>query len=611
MESTRSFEKERAWRIYIDIPGLVITSGISIFLLISQHRTFDHGFYNTVSNSRATLQIAVQLFAYGLGLAQVFALSSLVNYNGRIKLAERGTSLSRLSLWKSLSLLYVDWTIPIPTLLLLLFCLGLSLVPSALWVGAITPIVTTSTHTAFIGLPVYTPDLLGARWNRTWDPFDEDVTRTSMGTFSFTPAYPLGGLLLDSAAAATPRNSTVRKFQKIDSSRYSYSGRSYGVGASAGLHEVTTLPLSSPSGSKIRDMAPRSYSYPEIGYNSQVTCIYNKTASWSVHPGYVDPASDGTLPGSYLAQGYLPNSNYNANNSKLPWRPEYYAAVGLYDDSQVVSLVGLSNNGRNLFAIAAGQTPGNYTILNTTQCEVIFTPSQFRVSVSTTDRLINVTLQNATAPDMDPTTAKGKSGLGVIAQTVMRSQTLLSMINTSLYTSVLGNMFISNINNAQAAQAAGFIPKDLDSKSVALHAIEQSLESLIDDTLLAYSSAQLYQMMETHTAKPVEVEARINAIRIGKNIYIILTATINFIIVAMFLEETIRTRGWAKLQRFDFRNLSSVIDAATLGRFRAPRGVGCAPLLIDSFFRRRHVYRPKAKIWKGNQGKQLSPSCTR
>jgi hypothetical protein len=563
------FEKERGWAKFIAVPGLILTSGVSLFLLFSQHRTYSNGLYQAVSGSRATVQIIVQLLSYALGICQIYTLSTLINFYGRIELSERGTTLSRLSLWKSLSLLYVDWTIPIPLLLPLLAFLGLSVLPSALWAGAITPVVTTSERAAFIGLPVYTPDPSGIYWNRTWGPFYQDVSRTSLGTFSFTPAYPLGGLLLDSAAAATPRNSSVRQFQKLDTSRHSYNGRSFGAGSSVGMQNVTEMPYSKTAAGTLPDIAAQSYSYVETGYNSNVTCIYNKTASWAIQLG--DTSNDGAFPNSYLASGALPNSNYIPHESGGPWLVERFAGVGLRDDSQVVALVGLTNHGRNFFAIAAGQTPGNYTVLNRTQCEVVFTPSQFRVSVDTTARLINVTLQSSTAVDMDPTSVKGKLGLsviaqdGIIAQNVMRSPTLLSMINTSLYTSVLGNMLISNVNNAQAAQAAGFIPKGLNNDSVALLAIEQSLESLIDDTLLAFSSAQLWHLMQTNTAKSVDVEAQVNAVRIGKEIYIIITAAINFLVVFIFAEEAIRTKGWQKLQRFDYRNLRSVVDASTIG----------------------------------------------
>jgi hypothetical protein len=569
MDRNSYFEKEHGWAKVVAVPGLISTSAVSIFLLVSQHRTYSNDFYRTVSDSRATVQILVQLLAYLLGFLQVFSLSTLINFYGRIELTERGASLNRLSFWKSSSLFFVDWTLPLPLLLPLLAFLGLSLIPSALWAGAITPIVTTTRHSAFIGLPTYTPDVKGIYWNRTWNPFAQDVTRTSMGTFSFTPAYALGGLLLDSAAAATPRNSTVRQFQKLDATRYSFNGRSFGVGASVGLHNVTNQPYPGNTNSiTAPSLDPKSYSYLETGYNSEIKCSYNKTALWSIQDGAV--TNDGTLPNSYLAVGPLPNSKYNASNAKGRWEPEVYATVGLRDDSQVVALVGLSNNDRNCFAIAAGRASGDYTVLNRTQCEVVFTPSLFRVSVSTTDRLINVTLQSSTANDMDPTNVNGKSGLGVIAQQAMRSPTLLSMINTSLYTSVLGNMFVSNINNAKAAQGAGFISKNMDNDTVALLAIADSLESLVDDTLLAYSSAQLWQQMQSNATTPTTstgVEAQINAVKIGKDLYIILTAVINLIIVLIFVEESIRTKGWRQLQRFDYRNLSSVVDAGAIGKF--------------------------------------------
>jgi hypothetical protein len=60
------------------------------------------------------------------------------------------------------------------------------------------------------------------------------------------------------------------------------------------------------------------------------------------------------------------------------------------------------------------------------------------------------------------------------------------MVNTNLYTSVLGNMFLSNIMNVATARNGS-----VNDTSVILEGISSSLESMIDDILVGIGSAQL------------------------------------------------------------------------------------------------------------------------
>jgi len=52
---------------------------------------------------------------------------------------------------------------------------------------------------------------------------------------------------------------------------------------------------------------------------------------------------------------------------------------------------------------------------------------------------------------------------------------------------------------------------------------------------------------------------------IGQRTYAISVATINFIVVLIFVEELLRTWGWSNLSKFNYSDVCSVIIASLLG----------------------------------------------
>lgn len=152
----------------------------------------------------------------------------------------------------------------------------------------------------------------------------------------------------------------------------------------------------------------------------------------------------------------------------------------------------------------------------------------------------------------------GSRGLGLIASQVMKGITSLTRINTSLWTSVVGDALYENINNAKAAQRHGLIDQTADAS---LHAITTSVESIIDDILLGLSSSQI---MIANSTKPTPAIAQISAIRLGQASYIYAIAAVNLLLIALSVYEIIRTHGWRHLQVFDYRDIKSVIIATSI-----------------------------------------------
>jgi hypothetical protein len=299
------------------------------------------------------------------------------------------------------------------------------------------------------------------------------------------------------------------------------------------------------------------------------------------------------VPDTYLAAGVLPNSNYDPKFN-LGWSfpgyidgfyPEWYSTIG-FGNQSIVALTTVSHPSRNMLAVATGN--GTYDVLDKIQCDIHFTPSIFGVLVDTTAAVISVTpLGNSS--DIDPTSANYGAGFGVIPQTALTGITSFSMTNTDLYTSVLGNVFLSNI--ADIAMARNTAPTDA---SVVLEGMEASLESMLDDILVGFSSAQL-QIAGKNASAPNSTigsatTVTMAAMRVGKLPYLIGVSVLNFLVVAVYLFECFRTRHWRGMPLFDHNDIASVVVAASKG------GTALGDAVLG-------VHREKWEPWTGNSGR--------
>ncbi len=527
---------------YLSVPGLLLTSVVVTLLLWSDRSGWtDTGqFYQLITGNRATSQIFVQILSHCLGALHVHILCTLINFATRLRLAERPAALDLLKFWSALCGVRLDLSLPLRSLAPLTVFIVMVLLPGALWAGALTPVVTSTSFTShpspafprcpYLSVPQYS-NASDIYWrNITWlHPLQS--LRKEKGIFTYSPNYDLQGRILNLAASATSRDNTTQKHAKLDDTQFSYEGRSFGVGSSVGL--VDGL---------LNNLTTLSYNYTEIGYRAQVGCITNSTLDWALSE--VKTSQDGTYPNMYMASGTHANGAYDD-----------YAACGFGSSGRIVALAGQAYKGQNLFGIAAGQ---DYGALNGTQCNVTYTPTNFSVSVNLTQKMITVTplpLQTR-VPDINPG--------GALIAIAMRMLTSFSQQNAcNLYTSVIGNTFQSNINNVHASRnATPSASSRTANRAMTLQGIEDSLTSMLDNVLLAYSSAQL---MIANDTSQVPTTALIMSIRVGEPIYIYAIAAINFLLVLVFLAEAARTRGWKGLKKFDYMDVKSVVVGTSMG----------------------------------------------
>ena len=284
----------------LPVPGLIITTVLSAVILYGIDRPpfIDNDFYNFVSIHRSSVQASLSFLTSVFGFAHLYVLTSVINFSTRILLTQWAPTLDRLELWRALSTKSIDLALPFSLLGPLTVVWALTLGVGSLWTGALTPNLVARNIAAGIPVPFYAPDPYGQAWNQTWTPIAPlNVTRSPLGTFSYTPAYDRGNSMINTAAGVIYDKDASGKRPRSDKTGYSYSTRSYGVGSSLGLAHSFSKDY----------RHPLMYQYQEIGYNASVICSFNKSSQWAISsPTNIEQHEQPYTPNTYWAKGAAP-----------------------------------------------------------------------------------------------------------------------------------------------------------------------------------------------------------------------------------------------------------------------------------------------------------------
>ncbi|KAM0330165.1 hypothetical protein ACHAQA_004338 [Verticillium albo-atrum] len=499
------------WSVF---SALLITTTLSSVLIVAHvqswliNDTWYQFWFLSIRINRAALQSGIQILAVLLGLIHASAIAYLVQYGTSLAFFS-GTSFTTHSLRALIntSTQRVNWKGPPQYLVPVLAMSGLSLISSAIWVGAITPVESSTVVRETVLVPSYD--------NVTFiKEYPSEINRSGPsdmikeGHFTYSVGTKLLGNLIVIGSSATTPDGSVRKHPKIDNTQYIYEGRSYGVGSTVGLKDSAVSNISFAT----------EYRYTERGYTAEVECIYNQSTALII--GNENPSR------IFPVRGFLPDSTGARQFS------EY---VGHSPDAIVAASVTYSEDSvRRYIAIAAGES---YRALNATQCTVDFTPRLFNVSVALAGRNITVTPMEE-IEDFNPDRN--------VTRTLMRQFELISNDLTAFYESVLGNAFLSSIrawnisNNANGAATEDF---------ATLRGLENSITAMTDSMLAAYGAAQV---MVGNFSEEQAVDVTVETLVIGQRAYIIAVAILNVLILAAVVVEAIRTKGWRGLLAQDF-----------------------------------------------------------
>ncbi|KAF3903128.1 hypothetical protein ABW21_db0205737 [Orbilia brochopaga] len=429
---------------------------ISVFALSRDYQIYDLKFVRWTRDYRAYISIVVGLISVVLAKGQTYVAESLVVFATNFRLLSASSTkspltLDGLSLRKAMRerLLIFEWKNKWRSTLSIAWLLFWQ-VPAALWIGSITPTVRSFENPdveVTVTVPNYTQTSEDF-WGTLCVPAqacDNLLGITSdLGIFSYVTWKTRTGLLQNAVSHASSRNASTPKHQKLDSTGYVYLGRSYGVGASVGLKDPQVSDNNKlPGGTK--DVSPdliRSYFYLEDGYHANVSCQKNDSAQ--LHFSRLGGPLDYIPAQAYRASGSLPNGGWDG-----------FPTWGVLNSGFVTALAAVIGQDRYMYGFLAG---GAYKEMNKTQCEVTFTPARFNVSVDMGTKQVTVTpialpkeIRQADI-DIDPSRA--------LTNISFLGASYISQTQTTLYTSVLGDAFKSNVGNIRTISSEASVQRN-------------------------------------------------------------------------------------------------------------------------------------------------------
>ncbi|KAF2421070.1 hypothetical protein EJ08DRAFT_665379 [Tothia fuscella] len=258
--------------------------------------------------------------------------------------------------------------------------MAVALVPAAIWSGAITPISVGHNSTHMIEARTFNNQSvdLSSFWDSNISSrsgtADRSFLQSDKGLFTYGPV-PIRGLLLGQASEASTDNPKNATHPKLDKTGFTFGGRSYGLGAAAGLVKLPTA-----------SSTIQAISYVEEGFESAVSCYYNKSTAYRIelkntaNPDFSLYRAGGSHPTGekYFVDG---DTIYAGRSPRdlFSWGAAY---------SSPEKAICLS--------MATPATPGkdnkfSFSGFNATQCEIRFTPSNFTVHANYTSNQISVT----------------------------------------------------------------------------------------------------------------------------------------------------------------------------------------------------------------------------
>ncbi|KAL9104912.1 MAG: hypothetical protein Q9187_008849, partial [Circinaria calcarea] len=258
--------------IFATILPLLASTSLLVATAMDSRFTGHLHFY--ILNNRATAQIIVSIISTVFACLNVYTITKLLNFATRIYLLRQSLSLNMIKFIGAVTTGRLGTGLPAAMFTTSAIMILLLAIPNVLWTGALTPVFTNATivETNVLKIPQYS-----ASSNTTWSNNSRqshgictNVTNEK-GIFSDCPVNILQSSLLRRAAQATSDLTQIHS--KNDNSHYSYFGRSYGVGSSAGLVDEKLYNAASSSNLLF-------YNYTELGYLVYVTCFHNASSDF-------------------------------------------------------------------------------------------------------------------------------------------------------------------------------------------------------------------------------------------------------------------------------------------------------------------------------------------
>lgn len=515
-------------------------------------------FARWVDNNRSLVAVLVQIFSHVFGMIQVQALcmrdrkafpgdadkmtGAVVKLSFRLHAAESTVSLDFARFISAISIPRAVWQGRGSLIFVSALIFASSLVPGAIWSGAITPEIVEKTLRRSVPIADF------STFNAS-DPFGGDSALgpspwlTEHGLFSFD-SDDITDLLINAAREASVErsfNNTANStfHSKLDNTGFSFIGRSFGGGSAAGLVNVSDV------GKALW------YWYEEPCIMSNVNCFKNASANFTFYDQLFTPTDQfaGESGANFIAvaSGTFPNGTVTTDQ----WHNgavghDLFAMASQYESkaANVMITTGATNN--------SNQDPWAFAQFNTSQCAIDFQASSCSVMVNLTEMSIQV---YNSSPQSWPIYGDA------MAATANHAIAMLSTVDNAFGGSRLGRSLVLNTrylrNLIEGDFSATNIPDDIIFAS-----LSQYLTSILDNELVALHGAQL---VGHNASKSVSALVGVKAVQYGSAPYIYAILIINMLILLVCAIEAIRTKSWTHASSLDFTDISQVVLSTSKG----------------------------------------------
>ncbi|KAF2185336.1 hypothetical protein K469DRAFT_779328 [Zopfia rhizophila CBS 207.26] len=362
----------------------------------------------------------------------------------------------------------------------------------------------------------------------------DSVWITNTGLFTFNPSISsIRGTFLGLASTASNTTGPESLRPKFDQTGYHHFNRSFGVGAAAG-------PISIPD-----TINPSWYSFPEVGFLSKASCMYNDSSAFGIR--YL-AQNDITYNLRFQANGTLANGMnvIREFNQITPQRHDIFIWSVAYAER------------KTYISLAVDPTlptdPYDFKRFDKVQCEINYEPRNFSVKVNATAKTMLASTSNDAAV---PWPDYGDAVLSGLDNPFRHYPADESMY----FGSQLGHSIVVNINQLRLIRNESDSTEDKNNATM-FQGLEEYFESLYDNGIGMLSATRLIGANKT---TPVVAAVGLPAIKYGEPIYICTVLAINIIVLIAFVVEAVRTRGWAHMASLELSDVASVVLTASNG----------------------------------------------
>jgi hypothetical protein len=143
-------------RLLPPLPVFTTFLSLTLYSMRNSHYT---GHY--VLSDRATVSLIIQFLFSCLGMALIFIYTLDFNFTTNLYTLKNPITIGQLSLFAALSVPRTDMTLPWRHLSLVILAIVAAQIPSALWAGSLTPILTPVSIPGMIQVPTFTEESKG------------------------------------------------------------------------------------------------------------------------------------------------------------------------------------------------------------------------------------------------------------------------------------------------------------------------------------------------------------------------------------------------------------------------------------------------------------------